>query len=351
MIGESMRQMDMFRPRGVHLVGSFPLEDAQAVFRLASQELGNHLRRMPDGETGPRSHWINWQSKIFGSMPVFDSEEVDTGYIRRRKFRLRRGVRSQDIRFPPLGYAKAALESHALFARMRSCGEIAPHLRFLVCLPTPLAPVSAFTFIENFIEVEAHYETRLMAEIDEIVAAIPNERLAIQWDVAYELAILEGVMGNAFANPEAEILDRLVRIADRVPPSIELGFHFCYGDSGHRHFKEPQDAGKLVKLANQVATRLGRPLNWVHFPVPRQRVDDDYYLPLAALALRPETELYLGLVHFTDGIEGTTRRIETASRHVQNFGLATECGLGRRPSDTIAPLLDIHASLAAPVIP
>src|SRR5580704_13977357 len=41
MIGESMRQMDMFRPRGVHLVGSFPLEDAQAVFRLASQELGN----------------------------------------------------------------------------------------------------------------------------------------------------------------------------------------------------------------------------------------------------------------------------------------------------------------------
>jgi hypothetical protein len=75
--------MDMFRPRGVHLVGSFPLDNAQAVFRLASQKLGNHLRRMPDGET-PRSHWINWQSKVFESMPVFDSEEVDTGYIRRK---------------------------------------------------------------------------------------------------------------------------------------------------------------------------------------------------------------------------------------------------------------------------
>jgi hypothetical protein len=157
-------------------------------------------------------------------------------------------------------------------------------------------------------------------------------------------------MRSAFANPEAEILDRLVRIADRVPPSIELGYHFCYGDSGHRHFKEPEDAWKLVKLANQVATRLGRPLNWIHFPVPRQRFDDDYYLPLAALTLRPETEIYLGLVHFTDGIEGTIRRIETASRHVQNFGLATECGLGRRPSNTIAPLLDIHAALATAVI-
>ena len=80
---------------------------------------------------------------------------------------------------------------------MRLSGEIAPHLRFRVCLPTPVAPVSAFTFTECFIEVEAHYEARLMTEIDEIVAAIPHERLAFQWDVAYEFAILEGVMGSA----------------------------------------------------------------------------------------------------------------------------------------------------------
>jgi hypothetical protein len=340
----------MFRPRGAHLVGSVPLDDAQAVFALASQKLGNHLRRVPDGETGPRSHWINWQSSVFESMPVFDSEEVDAGYIRRKKFRLRRGLRSQDICFPPLGYGKAALASYAVFERMQLAGEIAPHLRFLVCLPTPLAPVSAFMFPESYMEVEAHYERRLMTELDQIAAAIPHARLAIQWDVAYEFAILEGVMGCAFADPEAEILDRLLRIADRVPGAIELGCHFCYGDAGHRHFKEPQDAGKLVQLANQVSTRVGRPLNWMHFPVPRQRFDDDYYLPLAALTLRPETELYLGLVHFTDGVEGTIRRIETASRHVHGFGLATECGLGRRPSNTIPPLLDIHAALALPVI-
>jgi hypothetical protein len=342
--------MNMFRPRGAHLVGSVALDDARAVFRLTSQKLGSHLRRVPDGETGPRSHWINWQSEVFESMPAFDSEEVDAGYVRRKKFRLRRGLRSQDICFPPLGYSKAALASYEIFERMRLSGEIAPHLRFLICLPTPLAPVSAFIFTQSYIEVEAHYERRLMAELDEIIAAIPNERLAIQWDVAYELAILEGVMGSAFADPEAEILDRLVRIADRVPPAIELGYHFCYGDFGHRHFKEPQDAGKLVKLADQVAMRVGRPLNWIHFPVPRQRFDDDYYLPLAALTLRPETELYLGLVHFTDGAQGTMRRIETASRHCRSFGLATECGLGRRPSNTIAALLDLHAALALPIV-
>ena len=158
--------------------------------------------------------------------------------------------------------------------------------------------------------------------------SIPHERIAIQWDVAYEFAILEGVMSCAFADPEAEILDRLVRIADRVPPSMELGYHFCYGNSGHRHFKEPEDAWKLVRLANQIAARLERPLNWMHFPVPRQRFDDDYYLPLAALTLRSETELYLGLVHFTDGVEGTIRQIETASRHCHAFGLATNVAWG-----------------------
>jgi hypothetical protein len=73
-------------------------------------------------------------------------------------------------------------------------------------------------------------------------------------------------------------------------------------------------------------------------------------LPLAALTRRPETELYLGLVHFTDGAQGTTRRIETANRHCRSFGLATECGLGRRPSNTIAALLDLHAALALPIV-
>ena len=185
--------MNKVRPRGAHLVGSVPLDDAQAVFRLASQKLGNYLRRVPDGETGVRSNWVNWQSAIFELMPVFSSEEIDAGYIRRKKFRVRPGFQSQDICFPELGYSKAALESDEIFERMQLSGEIAPHLRFLVCLPTPVAPVSAFVFTDSYIDVEPHYESRLTAELDEIIAAVPNDRLAIQWDVAYEFAILKGL--------------------------------------------------------------------------------------------------------------------------------------------------------------
>ena len=115
-------------------------------------------------------------------------------------------------------------------------------------------------FTESFLEVEAHYERRLLTELDEIAAVIPHERIAIQWDVAYEFAILEGVMSCAFADPEAEILDRLVRIANRVPPSMELGYHFCYGDSG---IAISRSRGHMEARATcqQIAVRLERPLN------------------------------------------------------------------------------------------
>jgi hypothetical protein len=77
--------------------------------------------------------------------------------------------------------------------------------------------------------------------------------------------------------------------------------------------------------------------------VPCGRDDDAYFAPLARLALNPQTELYLGLVHFTDGAPGTRRRMATASRVRPGFGIATECGFGRRAPETVRRLLDIHA--------
>jgi hypothetical protein len=49
----------------------------------------------------------------------------------------------------------------------------------------------------------------------------------------------------------------------------------------------------------------------------------------------------------TDGVEGTRHRIEAALRTVEQFGVATECGMGRRDPSTIPALLAIHAGVAA----
>ena len=61
---------------------------------------------------------------------------------------------------------------------------------------------------------------------------------------------------------------------------------------------------------------------------------------------RLSSELCLGLVHYTDGLIGTRRRLATAQKYVKNFSIATECGFGRRPADTIPELLRIHAAAA-----
>jgi hypothetical protein len=342
-----------FMPQGVHLVGSFPLESNTAVFRLATTILGQHLRRLPDGETGVRKGWIGWQGPIIWGLPQLEQSAVMGGmggpYGTYRLYQLRPGVTVEDIRFPSLGYSAAAIASYAEFVRLKRDGIIPRAVRFEVCLPTPIAPIYTMVVPKDQPAVETAYERRMLTELDEIVAAIPAEDLAIQWDTAVEFAVLEGLMPTCLTNPQDEIVARLVRLGNLVPAGVELGFHLCYGAAGQQHFKEPEDMSKLVSVANGIAAGLARPLTWLHLPVPRSRTDAAYFAPLRQLDLAEETELYLGLVHRTDGVAGTKQRIKAARDVVTHFGVATECGMGPRPAETIPELLEIHAAVAAPV--
>jgi hypothetical protein len=109
---------------------------------------------------------------------------------------------------------------------------------------------------------------------------------------------------------------------------------------------EPTDMGDMVEFANRVLRQIRRPVQLIHMPVPRNRADDSYFKPLKLLELQPQTELCLGLVHYTDGVEGAKKRLAIARKYVQNFSLATECGFGRRDPRTIPELLRIHAEVA-----
>jgi hypothetical protein len=335
--------------RGVHLVGSIPLGDAEDVFRAASTILGGRLRRMPDGETGERTNWIGWQARFIGSNPHFEKSPPDpNSYAPLPRFKLRAPLPSDEITFERLGYADAARASYNVFAQLKQAGLVPARTRFQVSLPTPLAPVIAFIVPGDQEVVEPAYEAAMFAELDQIASAIPHHELAIQWDVAVEFGILEGAMPGTFDEAMKPVVERLVRLGSGVPEDIELGYHLCYGDAGHKHFVEPADASKLVEVANAVSVGVKRDINWIHMPVPRNRTDDAYFAPLRRLQLHPETELYLGLVHFTDGVEGTQKRIAAAQQVVADFGVATECGMGRRNPETIPELLRIHSEVATP---
>jgi len=341
--------------RNVHLVGSVPLASPRDVFADVSAALGSHLKRIPDGETGERSDWITWLEPAFANNPALEkSDELfrihATGTARIR-YRLKPGKTVRDVSFDNLFYADVAKQSYAEFAELKRAGKIAPDVRFQIDL------VPAHSVIWLFLQDDLHqpldplFNQALKREIDKIAAGLPHDQIAIQFDVASAVfARLQRNEPNAYGKNRDEMLSSFGRIlsdlANHVPAGIELLFHFCYGDSNHKHVMEPTDMNDMVDVANQLTRDVTRPINLIHMPVPRDRADDGYFAPLARLQLRPETELSLGLVHYTDGVAGTRKRMAAAERYVARFSIATECGFGRRDPATIPQLLRIHRECA-----
>jgi len=343
----------MSQPQGAHLVGSINLPDAETTMRTVAGLLGAHLRRIPDGEVGDRFHWIVFQADRFGATPGLErvgDEPVLMRNLDLRPIRMADGVEPADLVVPPLGYASAATESWAVFRRLRDEGVVAPGTRFQVCLPTAAAVVGTFVVSDDRERLEPVYRDALRRELDQILAAVPHDDLAIQWDVALEFSYIEDPAGRFqpwFEDVWPEVTSRVVEHTTWVPDDVEVGYHLCYGDVGEKHFIEPTDTANLVRFAQTLLDEVPRPVAWVHLPVPIERDDDAYYAPLADLRLPETTELYLGLVHREDGVEGARRRIDVALRHAPRFGVATECGFGRAPSDQTGPLLSTHAQVAA----
>lgn len=334
--------------RPVLLLGSVPLESAGAVFETVAGTIGDLVKRIPDGEIGERTQWIMWQEGVVKAAKGVEpaaTREIAPGY-HFTTYRVKAGGTAAAVEFGPLGYAKAARRSYEEFKRLRAQGKIPAGTRFQVCLPTSLAIAKQFFEPESVVPAWSRYEARLIQEIGEIADAVQHRDLAIQFDICVEICAILEVPELAQQIPMEQLVASIARISAWVPADAELGLHFCYGDPGHKHLVEPKDMALMVAFANQIAAAVKRPISWIHMPVPRERDDDAYFAPLKNLKLKPGTEFYLGLVHLTDGIQGAKRRLAAAKRVVSNFGVATECGFGRRPAATIPGLLRLHRDVA-----
>jgi hypothetical protein len=337
----------------VLLVGSVPLESAQEVFKTCAAGLGPRLKMFPDGEVGARKSWIQCQAIfVFDGHPAIEavkrpkspdglSREYDDNWV----FRLKPGI--ETLQFDDLKYAGWAAESYRIFRAMREQGVMPDGARFQVSLPTPLGGCAAFFDQPRDRElVYQAYQSAMIREVSEICRQIPHEDLALQWDVCVEvLEIAAGLPPLLSGDPRSRAAAQFERIAAPVPDSVMLGFHFCYGDLAHRHLVEPYDLSLSVRLANLVIDHSKRRVDWFHMPVPINRSDDAYFAPLRELK-NGDTKVFLGLIHLHDGTEGSLRRAEVARRYLPSFGVATECGLGRRASETLPDVLRIHKEVA-----
>ncbi|WP_213803264.1 hypothetical protein [Granulicella sp. dw_53] len=339
--------------REVHLVGSIGLSDSETVFRTVSGILGSHCSRIPDGETGERHHWIQWQRDRIASNPDIELVQEDgnansgPGNVAPRLYKVRDSIDPATVQFGSLGYAAAATASYEIFRKLVNDGVILPATRFQVALPTPMAILCAFILPEHRLALEPAMEAAILTEVALIQSAIPAKHLAIQWDAPREVIAAAGGPQLPYTDGIEGSLRRLGHLSNFVEPEAELGVHLCYGDLGHKHTVEPIDLTIAVAFANGLSQTLERRLDYVHMPVPISRFDDSYFRPLAHMKVSSSTRLVLGLIHFTDGVQGTRQRIEAASRHVREFDIATECGFGRRDPSTVPALLEIHRQLVS----
>jgi hypothetical protein len=347
---KAMTASDVVHP--IHFVGSIPLADAESVFRTLAESVGDLAPRWPDGETGDRGYWIRWQKQTFDTHPDFVLKalfEGGPGYkdtLERPFYVIREGVDPANVVIETMGYAAAALSSYAVFEKLKADGVIPDSVRFQVSIPSTVALTTGFFEIPERAMAEPIIEAALAREVETIAAAIPHDQLAIQWDVCHEVVGADGGMPLHYDDIVAGSVNRIARHLGYIPAAAEAGIHLCYGDPGHKHIIEPADLGTCVAYANGIAAASPRRVDFIHMPVPRDRRDDAYFAPLDRLDLPPETMLFLGLVHFTDGADGTNNRLAAAASHAAAFGIATECGFGRRDPETIPRLLGIHADIS-----
>jgi hypothetical protein len=338
----------------VHFVGSIPLPDAEAVFRTLTEAAGPYLLRLPDGETGIRKTWIRFLQTVLAENPAIEvAKEVPPfkftqwdGKVLREipRLRIRPGAKPDPNTFKT-GYAEMAIASWSLFERLQNAGVIPANVKFQVSLPTPIAPTYNNMVPSDRPELLAALSAHFIGEVERIAAAIPNDRLAVQWDVCQEVLAWEGYYEAGPVDFRKETIGVLSEIGDAVPAAIDLGYHLCYGSPADEHCVQPKDMAIMVEMTNAVARGVRRPIQFFHMPVPKSRTDDGYFAPLVNLRLPAQTELYLGLIHHDDA-QGDAARLAAARRHGHVGGIATECGMARGDPARLPALLAAHVRAA-----
>jgi hypothetical protein len=340
--------------REVLLVGSIPLDTVEEVFSMFGASLGSSLKAMPDGEVGPRKHWI---SKVHYQV-LSGHAEIET--VRRPQpengverlnprnaadswqFKIKDGV--ERVRFGDpgwrLGYARDAINSYFVFKTLRERGVLAKHLRFQVSLPSvnSALPPRIFPQPADIAKIRPGYTDALAAEIDTIVRQIPENDLAIQWDCATEVQDAYGALPGYPADGAIERnLDQFRKLSPLIPDTVLLGYHFCFGTLGGWPRFAPNDLSATVALANAVVESSGRRVDWIHIPV-LDDADDAFLVPLKDLQPRG-ARVYLGVIHHMAGFK---ERVAVAQKYLSDFGLAGYCGFGRIAPGEMPAVLNEH---------
>ena len=230
-----------------------------------------------------------------------------------------------------------------------------PGTRFQVSLPTPGRRSPARSSSPTTAQHSSPPTSApCSASSQRILDGIPHDDLAIQWDTAVEFALLESANIRSthaivpwFDDVLGGVVERAARQAAASPPTSRSATTSATAMSRRQHFVQPTDAGHLADVSRGVLAARPAPITWFHLPVPIERDDAAYFAPLAAVdaARRAPSCTSACSTTRTASRAPAAARSAAATRGAA-FGVATECGFGRGPSERTPALLDLHAAVA-----
>lgn len=340
------------------LLGSLPADSTETALRAGGELFGDLVFALPDGETGPRAAWVGYErERLVRPHPDVETvavTESPTGIPRHAYetpvFRLRDGVTG--LHWDTWPRIDDAIASYRTFRDLRDSGVIPPGLRFQIGLPFPSSALNGFKadFAADYATASGGFEDLVARELERLLGEIPARDLAIQWDVCYEVLDIEGVVAWMGGDAWGRFTGPVERLTRLIPEDVLVGYHLCYGTFPEWPMYEARDIGLLVRMANHAVAHSGRTVDWVHMAGPRylRSEDESFFRPLTDLDVG-DTRVYLGIVLPIDGLAGLRRRHATASRFLDDFGVAMYCGFGRQPGADGTETMREHARVVREV--
>lgn len=346
-------------PTTVHFNGSINLPDTDTVFATLGAQIGELALAYPDGETddaytkdditgGNRRNWIWFQvaalENALGLTRIEDANFFGDAFPQFAPVEP-----NVDPEFPDgsLLYADVYLDSYRRFLDAKEQGDIPQGTLFQVQYPTPAA-VGMFFAAPHREYLVGLYQPALIRDLQSFLERVDTTDIQVQWDVAAEFGLLESWYGQPKTSPE-DVAETLIPLAEAVPVDVPVGFHLCYGDYKHRHLSEPADLGTQVDLINAIEAGTGRFVDFYSITVPQDRSDEEFFQPLERLVTG--AELFFGIVPYRPEDQGelvTQEQVDAIDTFLEdeNWGICTECGLGRVENEERArELIALHRDI------
>ncbi|WP_067823953.1 hypothetical protein [Nocardia inohanensis] len=340
--------------RIVHFVGSFPAASTDDAMRAMLDGAGGLMRTLPTGETRRYEWYI---------LPIID-DLVKQGALEVRKsgtwntprdrdrYRVPRGIElTGDMMALP--YPSETEEALPVFSGLRTARGL-PELSLQIGMPTDFTLALVALGIGGLRSHRKAFRDATVRDIHAVRAAAGDD-VVVQLEAPGEMVVMAKTQPlHRRAEAALGLARGITELAAAAPEGTRFGVHLCVGSMRNKAGAQLRDTRPLVCLANAIARQWpsGRRLEFVHAPLAAGEIPPperpEFYTPLGELELGPDTRFHAGFIHETptEATQVETLGMIEAALGRPVDGVASACGLGRRPRPVAEAMVERAALLA-----